>query len=193
MNRDLPSRFRIGGGRIAFELQSGGPIAEIHCLTHPTPTRRPPLKSGTLWRLISHLSLNHVSITGGEDGAAAFAEILRVYDFVRPADDPFPFEGILRVDNRRVVGRISESQAFDRGRGDLPWETDPGFCRGIEVTLELDEERFVGTGCFLFGAVIERFLGLYCSINSFTKLVLRSKQRGEIRRWSPRSGEKVLH
>ena len=69
----------------------------------------------------------------------------------------------------------------------------PSFVRGIEVTLELDEQQFVGTGAFLFAQVLERFLGLYCSVNSFSQLVLTSRQReGIIRRWSPRAGEQIV-
>jgi type VI secretion system protein ImpG len=45
---------------------------------------------------------------------------------------------------------------------------------------------------FLFASVLERFLALYSSINSFTRLVASTKGRGELRRWPPRAGEKVL-
>jgi type VI secretion system protein ImpG len=41
--------------------------------------------------------------------------------------------------------------------------------------------------------VIERFLGLYCTINSFSKLIATTNKReGELRRWAPRAGETVL-
>ena len=56
----------------------------------------------------------------------------------------------------------------------MPWN---GFCRGIEVTVEFDEEQYVGTGVYLFASVLERFLGLYASLNSFTQLVARTRQR----------------
>jgi type VI secretion system protein ImpG len=42
-------------------------------------------------------------------------------------------------------------------------------------------------------AVLERFLALYCSINSFTKLVATTNRRdGVLRKWPPRSGDKIL-
>ena len=67
------------------------------------------------------------------------------------------------------------------------------FCRGVEVTLQFDEERFTGSGLFLFASVLERFLALYCTVNSFSKLIATVKGReGELRRWPPRMGEKVL-
>jgi len=89
-------------------------------------------------------------------------------------------DGVLRVQHRRVVGRVTS-------------DNTSGFCRGIETRLELDEERFAGSGLFLFASVLERFLGLYCSVNSFSKLIVTTKQReGELRRWMPRAGERAL-
>jgi type VI secretion system protein ImpG len=65
--------------------------------------------------------------------------------------------------------------------------------RGIETTIEFDEEQYVGSGLFLFAAVLERFLGLYSSVNSFSQLAARVKQReGYLKRWQPRSGEQVI-
>jgi type VI secretion system protein ImpG len=46
---------------------------------------------------------------------------------------------------------------------------------------------------YLFASIIDRFLGLYASLNSFSQLVLRSKQRKEvIREWPPRAGHRLL-
>jgi len=65
--------------------------------------------------------------------------------------------------------------------------------RGVETTLEFDENQYVGSGVFLFAAVLERFLGLYATVNSFNQLVAKTKQReGHLKRWPPRAGEQVL-
>ena len=41
-----------------------------------------------------------------------------------------------------------------------------------------------------FACVLERFLGLYSSINSFSQLVARTKQgEGYFKKWPPRAGE----
>jgi len=63
------------------------------------------------------------------------------------------------------------------------------------VAVQFDDEKFAGSGAYLFASVLERFLGLYSSINSFSKLVATSQQReaqGEPWTWPPRAGEKVL-
>ena len=68
-----------------------------------------------------------------------------------------------------------------------------GFCRGVEVTVELDEQKYTGTGPFLFACVLERFLALYASLNSFTQLIARTRQgEGVLKKWPPRAGEQLL-
>ena len=88
---------------------------------------------------------------------------------------------------RRSIGRLAVANArAARVRvGDAT-----SFARGVEVEVELDEEKYAGTGVFLFAAILERFLGLYTSINSFTQTVARVRQReGLLKRWPPRCGE----
>jgi type VI secretion system protein ImpG len=181
LNRDLPGRLPFGGDQPRLQLSEGGAlVGRIACLTPPTPTLRPAPKQGALWRLISHLSLNHLSLVDDGDQADALREILKLYDFTDSAETRQLIDGVLHVQSRRVTGRA-------RGRGA---ET---FCRGVEVTVRFDEEKFSGSGLFLFACVLERFLGLYCSMNSFTKMVATVKGReGELRRWPPRMGEKTL-
>ncbi|MCP4719249.1 MAG: type VI secretion system baseplate subunit TssF, partial [Desulfobacteraceae bacterium] len=67
------------------------------------------------------------------------------------------------------------------------------FCRGVEITITLDEDKFVGSGLFLFGSILERFLAQYVSVNSFSQLVLQTLQKKEeLKRWPPRSGNQIL-
>jgi type VI secretion system protein ImpG len=180
LNRDLPQRLPFGGGRPQMQLVSADAVAKTICLTSPAPTRRPDLRHGTVWRLISHLSLNHLSLADGSGGDEALREILRLYDFADSQATRDMIDGLQRVHANRVVGRVSGATAG-------------GFCRGLEITLELDEEKFSGGGVFLFASVLERFLGLYTSINSFTKTTVRTHQREEpLHRWPPRAGEQVL-
>ncbi len=180
LNRDLPARLPFGGGQPRLQLTTGAPVSKVSCLLAPTPTRRPALRHGTLWRLISHLSLNHLSLADYENGADALREILTLYDYTGSAETRAMIDGITSVRSERVVGRVEGG-------------ISAGFCRGVEVTIQFDEQRFSGSGVFLFAAVLERFLGLYTSINSFTKTIATTKQReGVLRSWSPRAGEQVL-
>jgi type VI secretion system protein ImpG len=177
-NRDLPGKLPFGGELGNFELEGAAPLSRIRCLKKPTETVRPPLRRGAQWRLISHLSLNYLSLCEG--GREALQEILKLYDFSDSAVIQQQIAGITYVTSRQVVGRPVS----------MPWN---GFCRGLEVTIEFDEEKYVGSGVFLFASVLEKFLGLYVSLNSFSQLIAVTQQREEpLKRWPPRAGEQIL-
>jgi len=177
-NRDLPGKLPFGGDRGDFELEGAAPLSRIRCLTKPGETVRPPLGRGAEWRLLSHLALNYLSICEG--GREALQEILKLYDFADSAVVRQKIAGITQVTSRRVVGRPKT----------MPWN---GFCRGMEVTIEFDETKYVGSGVFLFASVLEQFLGLYASLNSFTQLIAMTQQReAPLKRWPPRAGEQIL-
>jgi type VI secretion system protein ImpG len=177
-NRDLPSRLPFGNEAGDFEFEGAAPIKRIVSLVKPTDTLRPPLQKHALWRLISALSLNYLSLV--DDGAEALREILRLYNFTGSAYAEKQIQGLAAISGKRHFARVIS-------------ENGVAFARGTLVDLTFDEEQFAGGGVFLFGAVLEYFLGLYAGMNSFSQLVARSHQRKEaIRRWPPRAGQKVL-
>jgi type VI secretion system protein ImpG len=45
---------------------------------------------------------------------------------------------------------------------------------------------------FLFGSVLDHFLGLYASLNTFTQIVIKEALKGEVYQWPPRIGEHPL-
>lgn len=178
-NRDLPGKLPFGNPSGDFELEGAGVFSGIRCLRKPTPALRVPMRRGLQWRLISHLSLNYLSLVEGGRGPEALQEILKIYDFADSSVNRQQIAGIASLSSRRVLRPIGSAGS--------------GFVRGIEVTLGLDEQQFIGGGMFLLATVLERFLGLYASVNSFSQLVLTSRQReGVIRRWPPRAGEHIV-
>ncbi len=80
--------------------------------------------------------------------------------------------------------KISSRPGFARSPGAGPVT----FIRGIEVDLTLEDDRFAGSGVFLFASAIEQFLARYVALNAFTRLTLHTQQRGEIMRWPIRAG-----
>jgi len=180
-NRDLPARLPFGSKEGDFEVEGTALISRIRCLTKPTETVRPPQRRAAQWRLISHLNLNYLSLVENQNGVPeALQEILQLYNFNDSAVTHKQILGITGIESRKVVRQIGN-------------RTGAGFVRGIETTLEFDEDQFVGSGLFVFASVLERFLGLYSSLNSFSQLVIKTRQREEIvKRWSPRTGERVL-
>ncbi len=112
-------------------------------------------------------------VQGGKD---ALREILRLYDFDNSPATRQQIDGIVSLQSRYVTKRIGQS-----------------FCRGVQITIEFDEDKFVGTGLFLFTCILERFLGQYVSVNSFSQMVARTVQKKEaLRQWLPRSGNQIL-
>jgi type VI secretion system protein ImpG len=177
-NRDLPARLPFGSESGDFEIEGVSVIKRIVTLRKPTPTLRPPTGRGRLWRLVSHMSLNYLSLV--EEGKDALQEILRLYNL---SDSTFlerQISGITTLSSRRQFARVVSEHGIS-------------FARGTRVDMELDEEQFVGGGVYLFAAVLEYFLGLYVTLNGFSQLAVRTRQRKELLKvWPPRAGQRIL-
>jgi type VI secretion system protein ImpG len=181
LNRDVAAKLPFGGGRPHLKLVKAVPgIAAVSAMMAPTPTLRSSNRKDNAWRLISHLNLNHLTLADDETGAEALREMLRLYDFRDAADTQAMIDSVLSVKSRRGTAR-----APDAAMGAL--------CRGLDITVEFDEQRASGAGVFLFAAVLERFMAHFASINAFTRLTATVKGRaGVLRTWPPRAGDLTL-
>lgn len=180
-NRDLPGKLPFGGKEGDFEVEGSALLSRVRCLTKPTETIRPPQRRSVQWRLISHLNLNYLSIVNSENGEPeALREILQLYNFADSTVFRRQILGITHIESRKSVRQIGD-------------RVGAGFVRGMETTITFDEEQYVGSGLYLFASVIERFLGLYASVNSFNQLSIRTLQRDEIVKQFPaRAGDQEL-
>ncbi len=107
LNRDLPSRLPFGGGHPHLSAADSSPaIDRVLCLTPPTPTLRPALGKRGRWRLVSHLALNHLSLTDDTDGIEALREILKLYDFRDSPETRAVIDSLLKVSGRRGSARL---------------------------------------------------------------------------------------
>jgi type VI secretion system protein ImpG len=174
-NRDLVSL--LGFDSVEFEMEGASPVTRIVPIRTPTATLRPPIGKGQLWRLVSHLSLNYLSLVERRE---ALQTILRQYNFSKETHIERQISGISALASKRHFARVVSENGIS-------------FARGIRVEMELDETHFSEGGAYLFGAVLEHFLGQYTTLNSFSQLVLRTRQRKDaLREWAPRAGHKVL-
>lgn len=180
-NGTLPTRLPIGtDGDFHAEGGGGSALKRIVSLMHPTDPIQPPLGSATFWRIVSQFSLNYLSLVDG--GGDALRELLRLYNFGGHETGEKHVRGISGVQSEPCYARV-------RGEHGL------SFARGRKVTIEFDEGLYSGGGIYLLASTLERFLGLYSSMNSFSKLVarVRSKQKVyTLREWDPRAGQKPL-
>lgn len=176
-NRDLPGRLALSGRWGELDLENGA-IVRARVVYGPTKVIRPPLGTGLQWRLISHLSLNHLSLVEG--GADALREMLRLYNTGGSPSLSRQIAGITGISSSRKMARLDSDYGFV-------------FCQGISINAELDEEQFSGSGPYLLASILERFFGLYCTVNSFTQLHVTTRQRkGVAWEWPPRSGEQIV-
>lgn len=177
-NRDLPARLPFGSEAGDFEIDGMPSIRRITTLKKPTATLRPPLGTSAFWRLISQLSLNYLSLVS--EGKEALQEILRLYNFTDSVYLEKQIQGIVKLDSQWHFARVVSENGI-------------AFARGTRVDVLFDEEQFVGGGVYLFASVLEYFLGLYVSMNSFSQLVARTQQRKEVlKEWLPRAGQSIL-
>ena len=175
---DLPSRLPFGLEGGDFTSEEFPAIRQITALRRPSPSYDPPRAKGLLWRLVSQLSLNYLSLA--EEGVASLQEILRLHNFTDSSYLENQIGGIVRL-NSSPHFAIMQSVY-----GNLP-------ARGTRVEVELDESQFVGGGVYLFANVLDRFLGCYTSINSFCQLAARTTQRKEaLGEWPPKAGYQPL-
>lgn len=177
-NRDLPSYLAHGvvGGDLSME--GGSPANAISLLRKPTRPMRFRRGPGSQWRLISHLSLNQLSLTGS--GLSALKEMLRLYDLSGSSVSARQMDGLVGLEQAPATTWMSGRQFAS-------------VVRGIEIRLTIKEAHFVGTGISAFAQVMDHFFALYVHANSFTRLVLVSSESGEeIVRCPARSGESIL-
>jgi type VI secretion system protein ImpG len=192
-NRDLPLFMPLVPGETHFDLEGGPPVQLAQCLGEPTRPR-PSLALGdtahpwsgrspgeTSWQLVSQLTLNYLSLVDrpGGEGAEALRQLLQLYAaFAEPAVAR-QVDGLRAVGSRPVVDR-------------LPTAGPITFGRGLEIELGFEERSFDHGSAFVLGGVLEAFFRRYVALNSFTRTVVQTVERGEIMRWPARVGQRHL-
>jgi len=186
-NRHLTEHLPVGEGGADFRLLDDVTL-DVLCILGPTPPRGPVVgqlrsrsetaHTGTVtWRLINMLSLNHLGLVeraAGQNGQS-LRETLSLFADLQDSATERKIRGVRSVDSRAAVRRVQH-------------RTGSGIARGTEIVVTMDEKSFEGSGAFLLGAILDRFLSEYSALNHFTQTVIRTTERGEIMRWPVRMG-----
>lgn len=188
-NRELPRKLAADD---AFQIERRPGVTEIKAVTEFSTPRPPPIGSAARWRLTSHLALNHLSIAGavggtpdsamrsGRQALEALRAILDLYDSVD--------SDVTRERRNSLVGVRASVLPKRVVRAD-----GGAVVRGLKVDLDFEPNRQYGSGTLLLAAVLERFLGLYTSVNSFTQTVAYAGEpRRMLKQWPARAGEQAL-
>lgn len=180
-NRDLPESIPFGGSTSAhegFSVPNHSVVKRAIPLRKPTPSLRPPTKRGLQWRLISHLSLNQLSLVS--QGKDALQEVLGLYNYTDSSAVSRQIQGIVSITAKTTTAR-------------LPGREFATFARGIEIHMTFDETYYVGSNLFLFASILERFFAHFCAPNSFVKVRMFTQQKeGEVAQWPCRAGDTTL-
>lgn len=174
-NQNLPLQLRVGD--ICLAAKGTPEFLSFRNITLATPSYAPPINRDFLWRLISNMSLNYLSLANVE----ALKVILETYDLPRYYDQQ------AEKVSKRLLGGLKkiQHQPIDRLHKGLP-------LRGLRTELTIDPEGYVGEGdLFVFASVLNEFFALYASLNSFHELQVKSTQ-GEVYKWTPRMGQQPL-
>jgi type VI secretion system protein ImpG len=173
-NRELPEMLTFRGD--AHFVVSGVPARAVTVLRAPTRPR-PPLGLGdAAWRVIGHLTPNYATLAP-EDGSdpQVLRDHLALYGWQDDAALRRQIDGVQAINSTKVARRVP---GLDR----------MAIARGHRIRVKLDDAAFERGRMFLFGAVLERFLAEFASINSFTETHFESPSEGEFVQWPPRIG-----
>ena len=184
-NRDLATRLPFAEGRPRLSLaRAHEAVGAMAFLLPPTPTLRPggsggagghEAETGRAWRLISHLTLNHLSL--GDEGGGALRAILRLYALRDTTETRVMVQALRSVSTKPGTARLAGGVVVS----------------GTDVEIVFDAARIDRASAHLFASVLDRFLGLYAAINSFTRLTARLSDVAEpLGRWPARAGQGPL-
>ncbi len=175
-NREICEKLRPGDVNVATSRSPT--FATFTNITRVTPSVPPPLEGRLLWQLISHLSLNYLTVTKVESLRA----LLALYNFHALVD-----RQAARTNELRLAGiKAVRAQPHDLIRQGAVY-------RGMRIDLELQEDAFAGEGeMLLFASVLNSFFGLYATMNCFTQLRVKGIQQGGTYEWPPMLGQQRL-
>jgi type VI secretion system protein ImpG len=175
-NGFLPEGLQIGDIRHA--TSSTPEFVEFRNIRPPTAPILPPVGKNLLWKLLSHLCLNYRTLASAQDLKA----LLGLYNFEDNRD-----RAAFLANEKRISGiQAVHSRAADR-------LVERVIMRGRELQLDVRQDHFAGWGdLYLFGSVLDYFLGSYASINTYTQLSIKELLKGEVYQWPARVGDHPL-
>jgi type VI secretion system protein ImpG len=139
----------------------------------------PPSGEALLWRLISHVSLNFLSIAN----AVNLRALLGLYVFPDRQEQGQETANRRRIESIQDVTSTRETRLIGRG----------SILRGQQVRIKCRLDSFASIGdMYLFGCVLDRFVADYAGVNSYTRVELEDASTGVLFKWPPRLGQQPL-
>ncbi len=169
---------KLKAGDICRKTSSTSELVDFINIITPSESQDAPTGRSVLWRLISHLAINYLSLADTEN----LKSLLELYIFSGHSGNT------QEVANRkRIDGITSVSvKACDRLISGVPM-------RGQSISVTLNPSNFVSKGdMYLFGMLLDRVLSSFASLNCFTEFSLVDSSTDEVYRWPVRAGDRPL-
>lgn len=168
--------------RAELQIESPAPTHSISCIVRPTAPALPALGGNTVWRLISNLSLNRLSLEASGTGVDSLREILRIYALNDSPSVRRQIDGIRDLRVRHVVRRFGPPELRS-------------FRTGSEITLDLDPGMYAGSSPIMLASVLRHFLAMHTSLNSFVQVLARragDDSDEAWKKWPPLAGDQPV-
>ncbi|OEU65444.1 MAG: type VI secretion system protein ImpG [Desulfovibrio sp. S3730MH75] len=175
-NGNLPEKLRFGD--ISKPTSTSPELATFENIRQPTSPVQPPLGKNLLWRLLSHLYINYLSVADVDSLRA----MVKLYVFTDTRD-----RGSVVANTKRVEAiqgmKLSEGDRLVKGL----------VMRGRDIKLSLTCDGFANSGdLYLFSSVMNRFFAGYASVNCFTRLTVEDTLNKEQYHWNAMIGDRPL-
>jgi type VI secretion system protein ImpG len=175
-NRNLCEKLRVGD--VCIGTSQSPSFASFKNISRITQSVPPPLEGKLLWRLISHLSINYLSLMD----VATLRGILSLYNFQALVDRQVARANELRLNGIKSVSARPED-ILRHG----------AIYRGVAISMRMQEDAFACEGeMYLFSTVLNHFLNLYAAVNSYTRMTVHGVQQGGVYEWPPMLGQQIL-
>lgn len=175
-NGNLPDALQQGDIRVP--TSNTPELVEYRNVNAPTSSQPPPLEGDRLWHLLSHMTVNMLTL----GDADSLKDMLRLYLFPEVRDKAREIANLKRING--ILDLQLEQKERLIGRS---------IMRGQRIIIETRADHFAGPGdLYLFGCILDHFFASSSAINHYTALVMHDQQRGETIEWPARLGEKPL-
>ncbi|TSH74841.1 type VI secretion system baseplate subunit TssF [Acinetobacter sp. RF15A] len=177
-NRDLPFE-SYDQGQNSLSLNENHLVRKARLLKRPNLPYRFQQKQLEQWRIISHLSLNSLSLIKG-DVVSHLKELLELYNLPQSKE------------NQLIINSIQSIQ-FSLGQKLMSHQPFPLFIRGIKAEIQLDSQVFRGASVYIFAQILNHIFNLKVQMNSYVEMtVLDSESKQELYQCIQNVGGKKL-
>lgn len=169
---------KLKPGDIKVKTSNTSELVDFTNIIAPSASQAAPTGHSVLWRLLSHLAINYLSLADADN----LKSLLELYIFSGHSGNEQDVANRKRIDGIEAV----EVQACDRLVKGMP-------IRGQTVQVTVNATYFTSRGdMYLFGMLLDRLMGSFASLNCFTEFSLVDSTTDESYCWPLRAGDRPL-